>query len=86
MLESVTRCRFNKPLCHAVSVESRGALGEEASASFRNLGHRIASVNVEPRSFQFMMQRLSVAVQRGNAACVLGTVPASIGLDALFYA
>jgi len=31
------------------------------------------------------MQRLSVAVQRGNAACVLGTVPASIGLDELFY-
>jgi hypothetical protein len=68
-----------------VAVETLGALGEEASAFFRNLGHRIASVTAEPRSFQFMMQRLSVAVQRGNAACVLGTVPAAIGLDELFY-
>jgi len=53
------------------AVESLGALGEEASNFFRNLGHRIKSVTTELRSFQFLMQRLSVAVQRGNAACVL---------------
>jgi len=68
-----------------VAVESRGALGEEASDFFRIFGHRITSVTTEPRSFQFLMQRLSVAVQRGNAACVLGTIPASSGLDELFY-
>jgi len=68
-----------------VAVESLGALGEEASNFFRNLGHRITSVTTEPRSFQFLMQWLSVAVQRGNAACMLGTVPASIGLDEQFY-
>jgi len=68
-----------------VAVESRGVLGEEASDFFRNLGHRITSVTTEPRSFLFLVQRLSVAVQCGNAACVLGTVPASIGLDELFY-
>ena len=68
-----------------VAVETLGALGEEASAFFSDLGHRIAAVTNEPRSFQFLMQRLSVTVQRGNAACVLGTVPASCGLDELFY-
>jgi len=68
-----------------VAVETLGALGEEAFAFFRDLGHRIAAVTSEPRSFQFLMQRLSVTVQRGNAACVLGTVPASLGLDELFY-
>jgi len=68
-----------------VTVASLGALGDEASDFFRNLGHRITSVTTEPMSFQFLMQRLSVAVQRGNAACVLGTVPASIRLDKLFY-
>ena len=41
--------------------------------------------SAEPRSSQFLMQRLSVALQRGNAACVLGTVPSSHGLDDLFY-
>ena len=68
-----------------VAVETLGALGEEASTFFRDLEHRIAVVTTEPRSFQFLMQRPSVTVQRGNAACVLGTVPASLGLDELFY-
>jgi len=68
-----------------VAVESLGALDEEASDFFRNLGFRITSVTTEPRSFQFLLQRLSVAVLHGNVACVLGTVPASIGLDELFF-
>ena len=68
-----------------MAVETLGALGEDASIFFRDLGHRIAAVTLEPRSYQFLMQRLSVAVQRGNAACVLGTVPASFGLDEFFY-
>ena len=68
-----------------IAVESLGALGDEASAFFGDLGRRIASVTAEPRSSQFLMQRLSVALQRGNAACVLGTVPSSHGLDDLFY-
>ena len=62
-----------------------GALGDEASAVFGDLGRRTASVTAEPRSSQFLMQRLSVALQRGNAACILGTVPSSHGLDDLFY-
>jgi hypothetical protein len=56
-----------------VAVESLGALGEEATAFFRDVGHRIAAVSSEPKSFEYLMQRLSVTVQRGNAACVLGT-------------
>ena len=68
-----------------VAVETMGVLGDEATAFFRELGRRIAAVTNEPKSFQFLMQRLSVAVQRGNAACVLGTAPVSLGLDELFY-
>ena len=68
-----------------VAVESLGALGEEALTFFRDIGRRIVSVTAEPRSFQFLMQRLSVAVQRGNAACVVGTVPFSACWDDLFY-
>jgi hypothetical protein len=68
-----------------VAVETLGPLGDEATIFFRDLGHRIASVTDEPRSFQFLMQRLSVTIQRGNAACVLGTVPTSRGLDDIFY-
>mgnify|MGYP006376173573 CR=1 FL=1 len=67
-----------------VAVETLGALGEEAY-TFRDLGHRIATVTTEPKSFQFLMQRLSMTLQRGNAACVLGTTPPSHALDDLLY-
>jgi hypothetical protein len=60
-------------------------MGDEASNFFRDLGRRIADVSREPRSYQFLMQRISVTIQRGNAACILGTAPASVGLDELFY-
>jgi hypothetical protein len=63
-----------------VAVETLGALGDEAIALLRDIGQRIAAVTGEPRSHQFPMQRLSVTVQRGNAACVLGTVASNHGL------
>ena len=34
----------------------------------------MAEVSKEPRPTTFLRQRLSVAVQRGNAACILGTL------------
>jgi hypothetical protein len=33
------------------------------------------------RSFQVLMQRVSVAVQRGNAASIAGTVPSAVDRD-----
>ena len=68
-----------------VAVETLGLLGDEASALFRDIGQRIAAETGEPRSYQYLMQRLRVAVQRGNAACITGTVPTDLGLDSIFY-
>ena len=58
--------------------------GDEALSFIHDLGQRIAVATAEPRSFQFLMQRLSVAIQRGNAACIIGTVPSSAGWDEVF--
>jgi hypothetical protein len=68
-----------------VAVEKLGALGDEAIALLRNIGQRIAAVTGELRSHQLLMQRLSVTVQRGNAACILGTDASNLGLDYIFY-
>ena len=68
-----------------IAIETLGVLGDEALSFFHDLGQRIAVATAEPRSFQFLMQRLSVAIQRGNAACIIGTVPSSAGWDELFY-
>jgi hypothetical protein len=56
-----------------IAIETLGAIGEEATQFIQELGFRIAAATNEPRSLAFLWQRLSVAVQQGNAACVLGT-------------
>ena len=38
----------------------------------------------ERRSTFCLSQSISTAIQRGNASCVLGTVPHSEGLDEIF--
>ena len=68
-----------------IAIETSGVPGVEALSFFHDLGQRIAVATAEPRSFQFLMQRLSVAIQRGNAACIVWTVPPSVGWDELFY-
>ena len=38
----------------------------------------------EKKSTFFLTQSISMAIQRGNASCVLGTVPHSEGLEEIF--
>ena len=57
-----------------VAIETIGAHGPEAKLFFRELARRVASVNNEPLSHQFLVQRLAVAIQRGNASAVLGSL------------
>jgi len=62
-------------LFYAVACETLGTWGPSASSFCKVLGGRIAQVTGDPRSLSFLLQRLSLAVQRGNAASVLGTLP-----------
>jgi len=39
----------------------------------------------EPCSFEFLMQRVSVAIQRVNAACIFGTMLNALDLADIFY-
>jgi len=64
----------------SIAVETLGAVGESALDFLQELGRCIASLTAEPRSFLFLMQRLSVAVQRGNAVCVTDTAPSTSSL------
>ena len=49
------------------------AIGPAASHIFRDLGRRIAVATSEPLSHQHLLQWVSVAIQHGNAAAILGT-------------
>lgn len=57
------------------AIETSGVWGEEASSLVNDIGRRISAVTHDRRSTIFLRQRISIAVQRGNAFCVLGTFP-----------
>jgi hypothetical protein len=55
------------------AIETSGVWGVHGLALVRELGRRIAAITHDSRSPSFLRQRLSVAIQRGNAFCVLAT-------------
>ena len=56
-----------------IAVETSGVLGSEASSFLKELGRRIALTSGEAKS-GFYLQRVSMELQRRNAAAVLGTL------------
>ena len=56
-----------------MAIETSGTWGEQASDLVREIGRRIAAVEHEPRSTVFLRQRISVAIQRDNAFCIMET-------------
>ena len=55
-----------------------GAWGKEAQGLVSELGGRLAALTGEPRSLTFLRQRLGIAMMRGNAAAIRGTLPDNI--------
>ena len=55
-----------------VAIETSGVFGPETEAFIKELGRRLWQVTEQ--SHQHLVQRLSIALQRGNAASVLGTL------------
>jgi hypothetical protein len=56
-----------------IGIETSGSWGEEGLHFVKQLGRRIVAITKDPRSGTFLLQRISLAIQRGNAICVLGT-------------
>src|SRR5580693_1369763 len=56
-----------------VAIETLGSWGDQGLSFINELGKRITQHAGDSRATAFLKQRLSLAVQRGNAASVLGT-------------
>ena len=56
-----------------VAVKTLGAFGRETKAFIQDLGQRLIATTSDPMSRAFLVQRIAVAIQRGNAASVLGS-------------
>ena len=76
--EAIKRQHYNDiPSCYIlepVAIESLGGFGDSSWAFRRTLGQRIQEQPDEKRFFAWLRQRLSIAVQRGIAACILESV------------
>jgi len=57
-----------------IAIESSGVWGQHAMELVSEIGRRLTEVSHEPRPTSFLRQRLAVAVQRGNASCIVGTL------------
>ena len=60
-----------------VAIETFGAIGPAAASLIKELGFKGNHETGEEKFGLFLYQRLSMAVQRGNAASVLGSMPSS---------
>lgn len=67
------------------AVETMGPWCKEAKALVLDIGRRLISATGETRSCQYLSQRLSIAIQRGNATSIMGTFAESSSLDQIFY-
>ncbi len=63
-----------------VAIETSGVFGPKSLLFVSELGRRLARVTGELRS-NYLLQILSVAVQRGNSAAVMGTMDLSTTTD-----
>ena len=68
-----------------IAVETLGGWGPEGSALIKTLGKMIQERTGEKRSTFFLFQSISLAVQRGNAASILGTARPGEKLDEIYY-
>ena len=57
-----------------LAFETLGSWGEQAQRFVADLGKRIAAVTGDNRETMYLRQRLSIAIQRGNALSIRGTL------------
>ena len=51
-----------------LTMEALGPMTADALAFFSDLGHKLSSVTGDPREASYLFQRLSICIQRANAA------------------
>ena len=74
----------NSYILMPIAVETLGSWGKMGLKFIKDLGSRIADRTGDKLSTSYLFQSLGVAVQRGNAASVMGTIPKHKKLDELY--
>ena len=61
-----------------VSVETSGALGTSTLSFLKGLGKRISAVTGGKRETRWLLERISLAIARGNAASIMASCRATL--------
>ena len=67
-----------------VGLETYGSWGPEGHKLLKAIGKKVMEVTGEKRSTFYLSQNISIALMRGNASCVIGTMPQSQGWEEIF--
>ena len=68
-----------------IGTDTLGTFGPEAIKYLEDLGHKLSLINGEKRSKSFLFQSIGISIQKGNAACILGTKGIYGKLEELSY-
>lgn len=69
----------------AFSVETMGPWCDESIDFINKIGSKLQDLSGDKRSKYFLIQKISMAIQRYNAACIMGTIPSIKPLNEVFY-
>ena len=64
-----------------VAMETTGVWGKDGLRFIKEVGRRISMETSEPRATSYLLQRMSISLQKYNAACILGTHPKAQNLN-----
>ena len=83
--ENMKRSKYNNLVSThffaPVAIETSGCFGPETASFIQDLGRKLRLESRDANSYTYLAQRLSVAIQRGNAASVLGTMSIQVEVE-----
>lgn len=68
----------------AFAVESFGPWSKEAVSLINKIGSNLIRITGEPKSKRYLIERISLAIQHGNAMCVISSIPKSQSMEELY--
>ena len=69
----------------AFAVESLGSWSKEAVHLLRKIGSNLIRITGERKAKHYLFQRISLAIQHGNAMCIISSIPKSSSLDEVLF-
>jgi len=75
----------NNHILLAFAVETMGPWSSESITFIDKIGTQLQDISGDKRSKFYLIQRISMAIQRHNASRIMGTIPANKPLDQVFY-